>query len=145
VSGRLVVCFHHRGRAGQQDDSAAAASAIVRRALALGGRVIAWHATDVAIEFGLEAIDDAIELVTEDGDTGKRSAVPARFSVGIAEGPLEELVELGAHASLARGAALERAGVLAHVARAGEILLDPGLGARSVCRLRSVHPRLESR
>lgn len=129
MSERIVVCFRHRGPIGDADDFPAAADAIVRRAEALGGRVVAWHSATVAVDFSPDAVEDVIELVTADGEAGRRSVVPQRCSVGIAEGELRELVELGGRAALVHGEALERAEALAHVARTREVLLDPGLRA----------------
>jgi hypothetical protein len=129
VSERVVVCFRHRGKDRGAEQAALGAEGVLRRALALGGRVIAWQAPELAVDFAIEAIEDAVELVTEEVIGGRRSALPPRFSAGVAEGELTLLVELGGQAALGAGAALDRALALAHVARAGEVLLDPGLRA----------------
>jgi hypothetical protein len=129
VTERVVVCFRQRGAAGDRAQLVAALQRIVRRADALGGRIVAWHAAGLAIDFAADAIDDAIELVTEDGSHGKRSLVPAGLSVGIAQGRVDDLLALGARAALASGCGLERAEALAQVARAKEVLLDPAIDA----------------
>ena len=128
MSNRIVVCHRFRGRPGGEA-FAKAAAAIVRRAEALGGRVVAWHAAGVSVDFSVDALEDVVELVTEEGARGRRSAVPAELSAGVAEGSLTEVVDLGGRAALVHGEALERAEALAHVARPREVLVDPELGA----------------
>jgi hypothetical protein len=129
VTERVVVCFRQRVATVERHEIVAALQGIVSRADALGGRIVAWHAFGLAIDFAADAIDDAIELVTEDGSNGKRSLVPVGIAVGIAQGRVDEVLPLGARAALTSGPGLERAEALAQVARAREVLLDPALEA----------------
>jgi len=122
---RIVVCFHWRDRP-PEADPIPAAQGLMRRSEALGGRVVAWHTGGIAFDF--ELLDDAVELVLGERDDDGRGALPAGFSAGVAADELSVVLGAGSQVALAAGPALERATALAHVARAGEVLVDPALG-----------------
>ncbi len=103
----------------------AAVQSLARRSEALGARVVAWHTGSIAFDF--DVLDDAVELVLgEHGDDGA-GELPPGFSAGIVSGELDVLVNASSQVALASGPALARATALAHVAREGEVLLDPQL------------------
>lgn len=123
---RVVVCFRRRGgvKRGDGDEPVDRADALVGRATALGGRVVAWHVQSFAFDFADEALEDAIELVA-----GEDAGPVGGFGVGVAAGELSILIDGDARVALGRGPALRRAMALSQIARRGEVLLDPGLEA----------------
>ncbi len=130
MTRRLVVSFRHRREAGASADFTQVAASLVTRASALGGRVVAWDASAFSVSFAHDAIEDALELVTQEvPESGGRRGLPSPVSAGIAEGPLDVTADLGPRAALAHGDVLERARAFARLARAGEIVLDPSLEA----------------
>jgi hypothetical protein len=121
---RVVVSFHWRDSPPEADPVGAAQS-LMRRSEALGGRVVAWHVGSVAFDF--EVLDDAVELVLGERDDEGGGALPAGCSAGVVADELSVVLGAGSQVALAAGPALERATALAHVAREGEVLLDPAL------------------
>ncbi len=125
MTSRFVVGFYWRERP-QQADPIAAVQALMRRSEALGGRVVAWHTDSVAFDF--DVFDDAVELVLGEREEGEAAELPPGLSAGIAAGELSVVLGAGSQVALASGGALVRAAALAHIARVGEVLLDPELG-----------------
>jgi hypothetical protein len=125
---QLVVYFRLKSAAVRSTggDLVSVVEALVSSARARGGRVVAWDVASFAFGFPQDALPAAVDLVT-----GSRTAesVLASFSVGISEGEVEQLVDGGAGVGLALGPGLARSVALARVARAGEVLVDPLLGA----------------
>src|SRR5690606_30346865 len=67
MSKRLVVCMRWRpGGEGQETQSfASVAEAALERMAALGGRLILWHPEWLAVDFSLEALQDAIDFIVD--------------------------------------------------------------------------------
>src|SRR5690348_12628265 len=114
---RLVVSL--RGRAlparGPTEEQLRVVTAFVKRAIAVGGRVIAWQPAAFAVDFDPEAVEEIIELVTGD-------SLPSGYAAGAAQGAVEVVLDAGYEVALAAGPALSRAQSLSRVARAGEVL-----------------------
>lgn len=109
------------------------ATAFVKRAVALGGRVIAWQPSAFAFDFDPEAVDEIIELVTA-------QPLPAGYTAGVAQGPVDVVLDAGYEVALAAGSTLARAQALARVARGGDVLLHPsvsGVESRALLTLGS--------
>ena len=102
---KLVVCLRFRwSRTADRKGVGARAREIAKRAQALGARIVAWHAGGLAVEFALDAVEDAVELVTSD-------EVVAGAGLGIAQGQLEAVIDGGSRVTLSAGEALQRAAV----------------------------------
>lgn len=121
MTRRLVVCL--RWRPGDEDVGAdafaEAASAIVERLATLGGRLILWHPEWLCVDFGVDGLQDAIDFIVDHPD--------ARFSTGFAYGTLHEVVDGGPTLAACLGPVIESAMALARMARAGDVLVEPGL------------------
>lgn len=147
---RIVVCL--RWRSAQEDqvlggadtNFSRAARALMQREQALGGRIVAWHARTFAFDFGVDAVEDALELLS--GDDATRPFLSA-CAVGVAQGELVAEVGEGSLVVLCSGPALDRATALALLADPGEVLGDPTIEAvktrQSVGKLETA-PRLAS-
>ncbi|MFO0585894.1 MAG: hypothetical protein U0441_00070 [Polyangiaceae bacterium] len=121
MAPRLVVSLHVR-LGGQ------ALAGYLRRALdakkraeALGATLTAWGADACAFDFAPEEMEEAIELA---GVAFEDAGGDARFSAGVAYGPLTRLGISGSLAMLAWGEALLVATNLARAAEPGEVLVD---------------------
>lgn len=130
MATRLVVCLHWRDGSVPEAEAIQAVQSLLRRSEALGARVVAWHTSSVAFDFDL--LDDAVELVLGEREGDGGGQLPPGFSAGIVGGTLDVLVNAGSQVALASGPALARATALAHVAREGEVLLDPALDESDV-------------
>lgn len=121
MTRRLVVCL--RWRPGDQDAGADAfadaAASIVEQLAALGGRLTLWHPEWLCVDFGVEGLQDAIDFIV---DRPHRN-----FSVGFAYGTLHEVVDGGPMLAACLGPAIDSAMALARMARAGDVLVEPGL------------------
>ncbi len=121
MTKRLVVCL--RWRAGDEaappGGFASAADLVIERLSALGGRLILWHPEWLAIDFSLEALQDAIDFIID--------RPPRGFSIGFSYGPLKEVVDGGPMLAACLGPAVETAVALARMARVGEVLIEPSL------------------
>lgn len=151
---RVVVSFNvGRGstggiplrREGASDPSGAGylerAIALKKQAEALGARLCAWSAQTFSFDFEPDEIEEAISLaLMAEGE--HRGAPEERFGVGIAQGMLDGLDDGRSRMMLAWGRPLVMAVVLARVARAGEILVDPDLPALRAGELLVVGSRL---
>ncbi|MEB2313423.1 MAG: hypothetical protein OZ921_17360 [Sorangiineae bacterium] len=139
MAERVVVCLRVRG--GARIDLGLVPRGLVEgllgRSTALGGRLVAWHASGLSLDFGADALEDAVEFLT-----GAEPSELEWFRVGMAAGEVEAMVDAGAQVSLARGPALARAAALAQIARAGEVMLDPALERARGGRLLSTGTRL---
>ncbi|HEY6722488.1 MAG TPA: hypothetical protein VI197_00615 [Polyangiaceae bacterium] len=121
MTRRLVVCLRWRPRdqdAGA-DAFAAAASAILERLATLGGRLILWHPEWLCVDFGIDGLQDAIDFIVDHPHE--------EFSTGFAYGTLHELVDGGPMLAACLGPVIESAMALARMARAGDVLVEPGL------------------
>lgn len=121
MSKRLVVCMRWRpGGEGQETQSfASVAEAALERMAALGGRLILWHPEWLAVDFSLEALQDAIDFIVDSPAQG--------VGTGFAYGPLTEVLDGGPMLAVCSGPTVERAVSLARMARAGEVLVEPAL------------------
>lgn len=121
MTRRLVVCL--RWRPGDQNASADAfadaAASVVERLATLGGRLILWHPEWLCVDFGIEGLQDAIDFIVD------RPHV--HFSIGFAYGVLHEVVDGGPMLAACLGPVIESAMSLARMARAGDVLVEPGL------------------
>ena len=121
MTRRLVVCL--RWRPGDQDASADAfadaAASVVERLATLGGRLILWHPEWLCVDFGIEGLQDAIDFIVDRPHPS--------FSVGFAYGSLREVVDGGPMLAACFGPAIDSAMALARMARAGDVLVEPGL------------------
>jgi len=121
MTRRLVVCL--RWRPGDQDAGADAfadaAASVVERLATLGGRLILWHPEWLCVDFGIEGLQDAIDFIVD------RPHV--NFSIGFAYGVLHEVVDGGPMLAACLGPVIESAMSLARMARAGDVLVEPGL------------------
>ena len=117
------------------------AVALKKQAEALGARLCAWSAQTFSFDFEPDEIEEAISLAQmAEGDHG--GAPEQRFGVGIAQGMLDGLDDGSSRMMLSWGRPLLMAVVLARVARAGEILVDPDLPALRAGELLVVGSRL---
>src|SRR5262245_51386216 len=125
---RIVVSF--RGNTDREEYLDRALS-LKQRAEALGATLCAWSARIFSFELATDELEEAVALATvaaEDQDV----APEERFAMGIAQGEVNAVGELGRVASLSWGKPHLAAEALARMAAAGEVLLDPDLpGARS--------------
>ena len=129
---RVVVCFRWRGVSpdaaveGDGIDFDRAARELLGRRSVFGGRVVAWHARSFAFDFAADALEDAIELLVEDGAAESNLRC---FGVGVAQGEPTLIHEVGSDFAIVTGQVLERATALAWIAEPGDVLLDPALEA----------------
>lgn len=125
MSERIIVCFYSKRvkvRLPEQANHLQTARALTKRAAARGGNVVAWGARCIAFDFDFDAVEDAIELASE--EVGGEDAP---FGIGIAQGEQEPIDEMVAGYTLSWGPALVRAEALARIAREGEVLVEPNL------------------
>jgi hypothetical protein len=112
------------------------ARSMCARGEALGGRLVAWSGSLLAMAWDCDSLEEALLLATsvreEARSVGGRpesgGAAPESFerawSSGMAEGELEPLAPDGARMQLAWGEALLSAASLARIAKSGELLVD---------------------
>ncbi|NUQ76375.1 MAG: hypothetical protein HUU21_22790, partial [Polyangiaceae bacterium] len=124
---RIVVSF--RGVANVEEDGGQSylerAIAIKQQCESRGATLCAWSAQTFCIDLATEDLETAVELavfaVTIANEPG--------FRAGIAQGPMNAVVEAAAPEVLSWGPPLLHAVSLARIARPGEVLLDPKLVA----------------
>lgn len=124
---RIVVSF--RGVANVEEDGGQSylerAIAIKQQCESRGATLCAWSAQTFCIDLPTEDLETAVELavfaVTIANEPG--------FRAGIAQGPMNAVVEAAAPEVLSWGPPLLHAVSLARIARPGEVLLDPKLVA----------------
>jgi hypothetical protein len=113
--------------AGPEGDYLNRARSLCTRGEALGGRLVAWGASSLAMAWDIDSIEEGILLATS---VREESLSPERsWACGVAEGELEPLAPDGQRMQLAWGAPLLLATSLARIARAGEVLVDGEVGA----------------
>ncbi len=78
MARRLVVCFRWRDQERQRLQERL--GALLARAQVLGGRLCAWQAESAAFDFEPEALEDAVELMLQEG------ALPEGWGATLAEG-----------------------------------------------------------
>jgi hypothetical protein len=108
------------------------ARSLCARAEALGGRLVGWSASMLAIAWDDESIEEAVLLaasVLEGVDAAAAAEVSRAWAGGVAEGELEPLAPDGQRMHLAWGRALLAAMSLARIARPGEVLVDSDVRA----------------
>jgi len=99
----------------------ARARSLCVRGEAVGGCLVAWSASLLALGWDVDSMEDAVSFAAS---AGEESLSPERaWACGLAEGELESLSPDG-QGILAWGPALLSAASLAQVARAGEVLVD---------------------
>jgi hypothetical protein len=92
----------------------------------VGGSLVAWSATLLALGWNIDSIKDAVAFAA---GIGEEAPSPERaWACGLAEGELESLSPDG-QGILAWGPALLSAASLAQLARSGEVLVDGSVGA----------------
>ena len=101
------------------------ARALIAKAGAFGGRLVAWAGREVAFAFEADADEEALTFAADLARV--EGARP--WAVGVAQGELLPLEGGDPRARLAFGAALTHAQRLARMARPGEVLLHEGVGA----------------
>ena len=120
---RIVVCLRIGAMAeGATATQASWLQAILQRAVAHGGRLIAWLPPVLIFDFAQGAWEDALELLGP-------VANMAPASVGIAEGGVHVLLDRGVEVAVAMGDGIERARVLSRLAERGEVLVDRAMTA----------------
>jgi hypothetical protein len=111
---------------GPEGNYLARARSLCVRGEELGGSLVAWGATQLALGWDFDAIEDAVKFATS---IGVEALSPERaWACGLAEGEIESLSPDG-EGILAWGPALLSATALAQVARAGEVLIDGNVRA----------------
>ncbi len=95
------------------------AAPLFERATALGGRIIGWGDHFMSVDFSWDALYDAVDFLVD-------APLFPELASGLCYGPVEVLYE-SPRMALAVGEALRRVGLLAQLARPGEILVDPPL------------------
>ena len=103
------------------------ARSLCARGEALGGRMISWTGTGLALAWDADALPAAVILAASIGE----EVVPPEcmWAVGMAEGELEPLALGEPQMHLASGGALVLAALLARVAKPGEVLVDTNMRA----------------
>ena len=104
------------------------ALALKQRAEALGATLCAWGPQSFSFDLGPDELEEAISLGAMAADDLAVGA-EERFAVGIAQGEMTPVGEWGRNAVLSWGQPLLAAVLLARIAGAGEILIDPRLPA----------------
>jgi hypothetical protein len=145
MAARIVVGFLTRvgsatTRAG--DAHLARVTELCRKAEAFGGKMCAFGSRSVAFEFAEDDLEEAILLalgeggVTKDGGGGEEGpgerrelAALAPWRIGISEGELLRLADVGPLSALGWGTPLVTAVALARIAHPGEVLIDPEVRA----------------
>ena len=119
---RLVVCLRFTSAAVSEPGLGALLGALAKRAVAHGAHLVGWHAGAVAFDFAPDALEDAIALLSDE-------PLPEGSAAGVAQGELTPVVEGAGKIALSVGPALGRATALSHLARSGEVVVDPELAA----------------
>ena len=122
MSERLVVCLRWCSASSSPEADrpgfAAAAAEMAKRATPHGARIIAWHASGLAFEFAVDAMQNAVALINN-------PPLPEGFAAGIAQGELTGVIDGGLRVTLSHGPALVVATALSRMARAGEVMVAP--------------------
>jgi hypothetical protein len=129
VARTIVVAFRMSPAGmtpGPEGNYLSRARSLCVRGEALGGRLVAWNAAQLAMGWSTDSIEEAVLFATsirEEALSRERA-----WASGMAEGELETLSPDG-EGILAWGPALIVAVSLADVAAAGEVLVDGDVGA----------------
>ena len=118
MEGRIVISFRTSGGPGRS--FLERARALEDRTAAHGAVLVAWGADRVAFAFEESRLAAALALVTAPGADVEGDELP--WCVGVAQGDLKRLAEDGSRGTLAWGAPLVAAAVLAGAAEPGEVL-----------------------
>lgn len=132
---RIVVCF--RGVANVEEDGGQSyldrAIAIKEQCERRGATLCAWSAQTFSFDLPTTELEAAVELAVECVERVERvtraGSGDESFRAGIAQGPMDAVVEAAAPEVLSWGAPLLHAVGLARIARPGEVLLDPKIVA----------------
>lgn len=116
MESRLVLSFRATGGAGR--GFLERARALIERAKALSGVVIAWDALRIAFAFEPEKLTGVLMLASTDGEDTLDGDAP--WAIGLAQGELRSLDD---KSGLAWGPPLVAASVLSAAAKPGEILV----------------------
>ncbi len=125
MEGRIVICF--RAAHGPGRSFLERARALEARTHAHGATLVAWGADRVAFAFEERRLAEAIALVTSPGED--RDGDELAWCVGVAQGDLKPLAEDGSRGTLAWGAPLVAATVLAGAAEPGDVLCAQAMRA----------------
>jgi hypothetical protein len=129
VAPRVVVGFLTRVTSGALeagDVYLSRVAGLCQRAEALGGRLCAFGSQSVAFEFSSDEVEEALFLAL--GERTEQGA-SMEWRMGLAEGEMSALAPAGPLAGLGWGPPLVTAIALARIAKPGELLVDPDLGA----------------
>ena len=141
----IVVAFRMPpavATAGPEGDYLNRARSLCARGEALGGRLVAWGASAMAMAWDIDSIENAILLATS---VREESLSPERaWACGVAEGELDRLAPDGQGMHLAWGTALVAATSLARIAKAGKVLVDGDVRALQAGKLAVLGPRLST-
>jgi hypothetical protein len=142
VDRLIVVAFRMPpagATAGPEGDYLNRARSLCARGEALGGRLVAWGASAMAMAWDIDSIENAILLATS---VREESLSPERsWACGVAEGELERLAPDGQGMHLGWGTALVAATSLARIAKAGRVLVDGDVRALQAGKLAVLGPR----
>jgi hypothetical protein len=93
------------------------------RAVALGGRVVAWGYETLTVDFAWDGLYDAVDFLVD-------APLAPELASGLALGAVQTISE-HAQLALATGPGIKTAALLADLARPGEVLLSPEILVRS--------------
>jgi hypothetical protein len=125
--------------AGPEGSYLARARSLCVRSEVLGGQLIAWSATLLAMGWDLDAIEDVVVFVASLRD--EATSADRAWASGLAEGEIEPLSPDG-EGILGWGPALLTAVSLAQLSKAGEVLVDGQVRALRAGRLTLVGARV---
>ena len=118
MEGRVVISFRSSGGPGRS--FLERARALEARTAAHGAVLVAWGADRVGFAFEESRLAAVLALVTSPGADVEGEELP--WCVGVAQGDLKLLAEDGSRGTLAWGAPLVAAAVLAGAAQPGDVL-----------------------
>src|ERR1700690_2652712 len=119
----------------------ARARSLCVRGEAVGGSLVAWSASLLALGWDVDSMEDAVSFAAS---AGEESLSPERaWACGLAEGELETLSPDG-QGILAWGPALLSATSLAQLANAGEVLVDDEVRALRAGHLSLIDRQVET-
>lgn len=125
MTRHIVVTFRmpHAGMApGPEGTYMLRARSMCARGEALGGRLVAWGASVLALAYDEDSMEEAVLFATSIRE--EALSLDRAWACGVAEGELEALAPDGDRMHLAWGEALLNAASLARIAKAGEVLVD---------------------
>jgi hypothetical protein len=135
VEARLVLSFRAAGGKGRGFFERA--RALIDRARALQGVVVAWDALRIAFAFEVEKLLGVLSLASTDGEDTLDGDTP--WAIGLAQGELKPL-QLDANkkeGGLAWGPALVAASILSSAAKPGEMLIAKSVRTQGLAPLLS--------